>query len=790
MSKGPVRHIRLRAAVAYPSVTVALVAVMALALTSFGSSQVTALAATTDPTPTASATTDPTPTASATTDPTPTASATTGPAPAATTAPGTVASPTPGLGVSPGAPFSDHHVVARIEGPALPASYLPIDAPVSDASQFQTFRVRFRLNNAGTDPLTATPQLEYRPEGASGYIVVPDKPQLGIAFHVDREWVPSGDGTIRGPLGEGIAVADFRMGTEGGLAMTGHHSMGANPDQPITLPSGSYTEEEFTVTLSMDAKYLTGYDLRITNGGAPLTTDVATIGLGAPPVVQLSPGQRQGVPVVDPSTTSTANVTYPLLSTALNPPSAPTVSAPPAVNSPSAALYPLAAGALSTATYAEPGTVLISESGIKGSHSTMAVQCEVCHSAHTAKAPNLLVKPGSQSTLCLTCHNGTQAIANVQEEYDLTRPVNNPATREYYSHDAVDPTTSTKHTRSQLNEFGGLSNRHSECADCHNSHRVGTTGSTQTANGWDASASGPLAGVSGVSVVNSPTAGAAPAYTFLDGVTNPVTREYQLCFKCHSSFTTLLPNIPGKPSTDALDKAAEFNPANESFHPVEAAGKNGTEAMKASLAASSPNKLWNFNIGSTIRCLNCHASSSTPDTIPDPADAAGAGGSLPAHTSGNRGILLRNYLDRQLKPAVDTASVKAAYSAGDFALCYVCHGEAPFVDSSSNATNFNLHAKHLTSLKGGEGGTDIDKAGDGQGNAICAECHFRIHSTTNKVGSQVIPGSRLVNFAPNVQPFVAAGATSGTLSWTPGATSGGTCTLTCHGQPHDGYKYN
>jgi len=151
---------------------------------------------------------------------------------------------------------------------------------------------------------------------------------------------------------------------------------------------------------------------------------------------------------------------------------------------------------------------------------------------------------------------------------------------------------------------------------------------------------------------------------------------------------------------------------------------------------------------------------------------------------------LRGYLDRQLKPAVDTATVKAAYSAGDFALCYVCHGEAPFVDSSSNATTFNLHAKHLTSLRVGDGGTDIDTAGDGQSNAICAECHFQIHSTTKKVGSQVIPGSRLVNFAPNVKPFVPAGATSGSLSWTPGATSGGTCTLTCHGKPHDAYPYN
>jgi predicted CXXCH cytochrome family protein len=293
------------------------------------------------------------------------------------------------------------------------------------------------------------------------------------------EWVPSGNGTTQAPLGEDIAVASFRMGTEGGLAMTGHHSMGANPDQPITMPQGSYTEEEFTVATSVDAKYLTGYDFRITSGGAPLTKDLAGISLGAPPVVHLSPGQRQGVVVVDPSTTSTAAAAYPLLTVAGTTP----VTVVPGVSTPSATLYPLAAGGLSTAADGST-TVKISDAGVKGSHSTMADQCGVCHRGHTAKGPNLLAE-SSQGTLCFACHNGSQANANVQAEYADPVP-NKPQTREYYSHDAAATTASPNHTRSQLNEFGGLSNRHSECADCHNSHRVGTTGSTQTANGWDA----------------------------------------------------------------------------------------------------------------------------------------------------------------------------------------------------------------------------------------------------------------------------------------------------------------
>ena len=442
------------------------------------------------------------------------------------------------------------------------------------------------------------------------------------------------------------------------------------------------------------------------------------------------------------------------------------------VTAPPVATAPVTAPPVATAPVTAPpvAPAFTGPMDIHGPYSLTSDQCGICHRAHTAKAPNLLVK-GSQSTLCLSCHDGTASNANVQVQYDLARPDNNPAAREYYSHDALAP---SKHTRSELNELDGVSNRHSECADCHNSHKArATPDSAQTVSGWDPS--GRLSGVSGVSVVNG-AAGTAPQYAFLNGITDVVTREYQLCFKCHSGNTMLPPPIAGKPSTDYLDKAVELNPQNPSFHPVEAAGTNQTPKMAASLAGTSPYKLWNFSTTSTIRCLNCHASSSTPDAAATPAPDAG--GALAPHTSANRGILLRNYKDRVLK------TTNAAYSAGDFALCLVCHAEAPYSSKTSTATNFNLHGLHLTDLAGkGAGGTDIDTPGAGQGNAICAECHFRLHSTTNKVGTQDVPGSRLVNFAPNVTP------NGTTLSWTPGTTGRGSCTLTCHGESHSGFRY-
>jgi predicted CXXCH cytochrome family protein len=847
MNNRSARRVRLRSVVAYPALSIALVASVALVMTPFGPGQGIALAA--SPTPTGSATSPATatPTSSPpTSSPSSTVVAT--PSSTSTPTPATTPAPTPGPGPSvtavPGSAPLDHHVLARIEGTDLQPRYLAVDAAVRDASQFQTFRVRFQLHNAGTVPITATPRLEYRPVGGAGFVVVPEAPKQGIAFRVAREWVPSlglGGGTKQGPLGETIAVGDRRIGTEVGKAVSGHHSMGANPDRPVTLPPASYTEQEFTVQLTTDAKYLSGYELRITNLGAALTgTQVARIDLGSPPLSRLSPGQRRGVRVDGPKRTNAAGVAYPLMSgplkvagtTSVKAVGTTSVKAVPAVYRLNAPRYVLASGSLSPATIAPsapatiapsapatiapsapatvapsapatiapstPATVVPSTpatvapvasaagtpAGIHGPYSLTTDKCAVCHRAHAAKAPNLLAKPGSQSALCFTCHgNAPGASTNVQAQYELQRPANNAAAREYYSHDAVDSTPAIPHTQSKLDEFGGVSNRHSECADCHNSHKASdATDSAPTLDtdvgggGWNAS--GRLAGVSGVSVVNG-AAGTAPTYKFLNGVTDPVTREYQLCFKCHSGATTLTDNAGLKLTQFALDKGVEFNPNNASFHPVEAAGTNKTAKMQASLDGLSPYKLWNFTTNSTIRCLNCHASGTTPDTTPTPKPAAGA--SLPPHTSSNRGILLKNYQDRELKPQGDGLTLPSAYSAGDFALCYVCHSEAPFAPGgSTEATNFPYHSKHLTDINGrGDAGTDINTPGAGGGNAICAECHFRIHSTTDKVGAQVVPGSRLVNFAPNVE------ANGATLSWTPGVTGGGSCAVTCHGYSHN-----
>ncbi len=393
-----------------------------------------------------------------------------------------------------------------------------------------------------------------------------------------------------------------------------------------------------------------------------------------------------------------------------------------------------------------------------GGYTATADACATCHRTHTGAGGGGLNRAAPQSNVCFVCHNGTGANSNVASEYsDTNVPPNDPATSSFYAHPA---TTLSTHTNGQVDEFAGVLNRHAACGDCHNPHAANAAAPVQTANGW--LASGALAKISGAN------AASPPAWV------NPITYEDELCRKCHSSYTLQLSYT--KASQQKYDVGAEFDPANTSYHPVEAPGRNASSALQQSLAGG---KLWNFTTSSTIRCVNCHGnyrlvgSPAVPGTPPGDARLA-------PHTSRYRGLLIANYRDRDLKPANEL------YNSGDFALCFLCHREAPFTDVSGDPrpdTNYPFHGVHISGIRGmGAGGLEIDTAGAGQGNAICAECHFRTHGTAFAPWSanRTYPGD--VNFAPDVQPVSGAAAPV----WDRAAR---TCTLVCHGKSHNPMRY-
>jgi predicted CXXCH cytochrome family protein len=380
--------------------------------------------------------------------------------------------------------------------------------------------------------------------------------------------------------------------------------------------------------------------------------------------------------------------------------------------------------------------------------------CAACHAPHTALAADLLTAAAPEGNLCYRCH-GPGSTFDVKSAF-AAAPANDSSTASYFSHAGLD------------------------CSECHNPHDMTDLRPAQSTTGW--TASGDISASSGV------TASLAPIERS-GGNGASLTYEYELCFKCHSSAASLPTPDSAHPSWWALDVAAEFDPSAAAFHPIEAAGRNQSAQMAASLAATAPGKKWQFSLDSTLRCASCHA---------DPASLIGATvpeAYAPAHASVNRGLLVAPYRDRQLKSASEV------YDASDFALCYLCHAEQPFADPNTDPrtdadlaadTAFPYHGDHLTALTSSTGvGTSIDTPGAGPGLAICAECHFRPHSTalSYQLGDtepvERTGYSGLVNFAPDVE---GVGATPPTWA-VPDVTGSGSCTLTCHGYTHSAATY-
>lgn len=193
--------------------------------------------------------------------------------------------------------------------------------------------------------------------------------------------------------------------------------------------------------------------------------------------------------------------------------------------------------------------------------------------------------------------------------------------------------------------------RHVECQDCHNSMVADTSTAAPPL------VAGALEGAYGVAVSNG-AAGTPPDFS----AAQPVVREYEVCFKCHSS-------LAGE-SGDG-DVATAMNPANASYHPVEAVGTNTT------IAAGAWESGW--DAASRTYCTDCHASS----------DAAAP---LGPHHSDEPRILVGTYV----------GAAPAASGA-----CWGCHRRGAYYDgdeaTATPASRFydgryatpQLHSFHL-----------------------------------------------------------------------------------------------
>ena len=278
--------------------------------------------------------------------------------------------------------------------------------------------------------------------------------------------------------------------------------------------------------------------------------------------------------------------------------------------------------------------------------------CAACHRAHTSPAPTVLYKTWPEEEVCFTCHDGSVAP-------DIFTQFNKPF---------VMPITGTEgvHSKDEPRVKDPLAfsaaNRHVECADCHNPHLAGAGNHTVGSN----YAFGPQQGVWGVAVENT-APWAAPTFTPV----TEVTFQYELCFKCHSSWAygASPPTSPsgGFPETD---QAKEFNTLNPAYHPVEDVGRN--PFLEASGSSYASSLIGGFTPTSRMVCSDCHMS----ETASDPAGPHGS----------TQAFILRGQWDRT-----------TGRSGTQNHLCFTCHAFSTYGEGGGGPTGFsdpdgqNLH---------------------------------------------------------------------------------------------------
>lgn len=236
--------------------------------------------------------------------------------------------------------------------------------------------------------------------------------------------------------------------------------------------------------------------------------------------------------------------------------------------------------------------------------------CGGCHKGRGATGTPLLRH--NNEDICFGCHG---VFSRGKSKRDI---------QSVFNKRSIHPVAETTkyHVRGEdLPERTPTAPRHISCYDCHAVHE-GTP--------------------------EIPWAG-APGYAKTRMRLRKASFEYELCYRCHSDSE----NLP----SNQKNKRLEFDPYNESYHPVESSGRN----------TFVPSLVRGLNVNSKIRCTDCHGNS----------DSTGARG---PHGSDYEPILLAEY-----RTADGVESAKA------YELCYMCHDRRSILGDDS----FRKHNLHV-----------------------------------------------------------------------------------------------
>jgi hypothetical protein len=476
--------------------------------------------------------------------------------------------------------------------------------------------------------------------------------------------------------------------------------------------------------------------------------------------------------------------------------------------------------------------------------------CLNCHDTHTVQGARRLLREGTDSAAtpkaggnpameetCYQCHDdGTGAVLNsyatvpnIKTDFTTVGNKRMPITT------ADQPAASEMHTITDkdFSESTTLlgktaSNRHVECTDCHNPHRViknrlfnastatadaaGThthnlTGTQQHSN----LASGVLAGATGVEpVYGVDTWDTAPtSYTVKKGYggvsastavsSSWVTREYQVCLKCHSDNAwTTAPTLGsftgGTPTgtnglTSYTNQAMEFRAPtahqgevtapgwatnnHRSWHPV--MDKTGrTAAIRGNMNPNNFLDPWNdatgTNIGNqTMYCSDCHGSDTGTGNYTVVPAGGEDGNPWGPHGSSNDFILKGTWTNETGAVGTETSGI-----------CFKCHDWNNYANGGNaapqlsgfrlaaagagcplNNPTINLHTSHANAVGG---------------RLECTWCHVAVpHGWRNKallidISATVANGGcGSTNVPCNQPPYIQQGylGGGGAITWQP-----------------------
>jgi len=320
-----------------------------------------------------------------------------------------------------------------------------------------------------------------------------------------------------------------------------------------------------------------------------------------------------------------------------------------------------------------------------------------------------------EENLCFGCH-GYGGLGNASDK--IQRDISKS-----HGHNPI-PYVDKHTAHEDLGDIAEVGNKHVECTDCHNPHRVGSTIHTKGTNAIDSS--NPLYEASGVEPSFAASNWTEPiSYGTLPHLAN---KEYQVCFKCHSKANASVTSWGGAGAEAFTDVALEFSPANMAGHPVVTGLNNYPNSLTVTRDAGPYKGLynttdgtiwdqlldpWGVNAGNqTMYCSDCHASNGTPSMAgPHGSDVkwmlGGTNKAWPYTTYAKNGSSetesnpVTTEIFRRLKHLQSATLGDLGTDNGVF--CANCHPVAQWTLSTNNVHSNGNHS-----------------------NARCVDCHIRV----------------------------------------------------------------